>query len=333
MAPLAALVAAFMAAVLPDVPGALPLRVVSDVVECPSRGEVQAALRQVLGEGQESGGWTLWYGRDTAAPVAERGASLLMELVDPAGERLTVRRIPSAPDDCAAIGTAMAAVVERSLRDLGWTRGDPLPESAGPWAPEAPAATMPEAVAEKPVAPVGSADRLPRLLLGAGPGWGTSSRLGTNLLLDARLGLLGPLCLRLGALAFAGSASTSLPSTSNGRASLSSRTFTISPQAAFLLGPLELAGGPVVWLAADQASSSNLPRVGRGSRLVMAVGAGIGVVLPLSRRWRVGLDLAAVRVVFAPDITVDWNGTRSKVLAPAPWQGLAAAKLEFVPWP
>jgi hypothetical protein len=174
---------------------------------------------------------------------------------------------------------------------------------------------------------------VPRLVLGAGPVFGTSSRLGTNLLLDARVRVAGPFCLRLGAAALAGSDSESVPSAGNGRVSLSSRTFTLSALAAFVTGPVELAGGPVVWLAADEASSSDLPRVASGTRVVVAAGVGIGVALPVSPRWRVGLDLEGVRVAFAPDTYLDWNGTRTMVLAPSPWQGMAKVKLEFLPWP
>lgn len=324
MAPLAALVASILVAVVPDGPGALPLRVVSDLVECPSRGEVQAALRQVLGEGQASGGWTLWYGRDPAAPAAERATNLVMELADSAGERLTVRRIPTSPGDCAAIGTAMAAVVERSLRDLGWTQGAPLPESAGPKPREV------TATAAAPAPETNPKDQGPRLVLGAGPLFATSSRLGSNLLFEARARAFGPLCLRLGAAALSGSASESL---GLGRVSLSSRTFSLAALVAFMLGPVEVSGGPMVLLGADQASSSELQRIGSGTRAVLAVGGGIGVAVPLGKRWRVALELDGARTVFAPEAYVSLNGTRTTVLTPPSWQGMAVAKLEFVPWP
>lgn len=306
---------------------------VSDIAECPSPIEVRSALRQVLGEDEQTaGGWTLWYGRDPVAPAAEREASVLMELADPTGERLVTRRIPTPTGDCAAIGSAMAAVVERSLRDLGWTRGEPLPESAGPRPPaESPATKAGAASPEKSATPAEVEKRPgPRLLLGAGPMFGSSSRLGMNLLVDARLRVLGPFYMRVGAAVLAGSASESL---AGGRVSLSSRTFTLSPLAATVVGPVELAGGPVVWLAADRASSSGLQQVHEGTRLMMAVGVGIGVAVPLSQRWRVGLDLQGVRTAFAPDTYVDLNKIQTTVLAPPSWQALAAAKLEFVPWP
>jgi hypothetical protein len=325
MAPFIAL-AALVAAVSHDVPGTLPLRVVSDVTQCPSPGDVQSALRLALGEGEQAaGGWTLWYSRDPAAPAAERATSLLMELADPAGERLVSRRIPTTTGDCAAIGTTMAAVVERSLRSLGWSRGEPLPGSAEP-AKLARAGAEPASVQEP-----GTATRLPpRLVLGAGPLFATSPRLGINLLLDARLRVAGPLCVRLGAAAFAGETSESQ---GTGRVALSSRTFSLAVLAAFILGPVELAGGPVMLLAADQASSKDLPKVGSGTRAVLAVGVGVGADLPLSKRWRIGLELDGARVAFAPEAYLDLNGTKTTVLAPAPWQVIAAAKLEFVPWP
>jgi hypothetical protein len=336
MAPLAALVSALVAAALPAAAGPFAVRAISDIAECPSPSEVRSALRQVLGEGeQQSGGWTLWYGRGSVAAAAGREASLLMELADPTGERLVTRRIPTPAGDCAAIGTAMAAVVERSLRDLGWTRGEPLPESVGPRPPtEAEAAKTDETLTEKSAAPSDAAVNKhgPRLLLGAGPAFGTSSRLGTNLLVDARVRMVGPVYVSLGAAVFGGSSSESVP-VGNGRVSLSSRTFTLSTLAAMIVGRVELAGGPVVWLAADQASSSGLQKVDSGTRVMLAVGAGMGVSVPLSQRWRIGLDLQGVRVAFAPEAYVDLNGTRTPVLVPPAWQGMVAAKLEFVPWP
>jgi hypothetical protein len=329
MAPFAALVSVIVAVALPAAPGSVGVRVVTDIAECPSPGEVRSALRQALGEGEHAaGGWTLWYGRDSAVPAAEREASLSMELADPMGERLVSRRILTSAGDCAAIGTVMAAVVERSLRDLGWTRGEPLTKSAQPAKPT-------EVTVSKPAETTDAVQKkhVPRLVLGAGPVYATSSRVGTNLLLQARVRVAGPFCLRLGAAAFAGSASESLSSASTARVTLSSRSFTLSPLAAWVVGPVELAGGPVVLLAADHASSAELPRAGSGTRMVMAVGAGVGVAVPLSKRWRLGLCLEGFRVAFAPDTYVDWNGTRTTVLAPSPWQGMASARLEFVPWP
>lgn len=330
---LAATFSGLLLAANPGEPGRLALRVTSDNPDCPSSLEVKSALRQVLGDSDPSG-WALWYGRDPALPPAERDATVLMELLDPAGERVAVRRIPALPGECAAVGTAMAAVVERSLRGLGWTRGEPLPESAGQRTPaEVVAPEHARVVIPGPATP--SANRPPRLVLGAGPSFATSSRLGMNLLLEARVRVVGPLCLRLGGEVLAGSASESLPSAGTARVTLSSRAFTVAPWLAFTLGAAELGGGAVLLIAVDQGTSSNLSPRGSGARAVVAVGAGVGVAVRLASRWRVGLGLDLVRVAFAPDYYVELNGQKTPVpvLAPSPWQGVASAKVEFVAWP
>jgi hypothetical protein len=315
-----ALISTFVVAQAVVTGAPVAVRLTSDIAQCPSSVQVQSALRQVLGDGEQSaGGWVLSYGRDPSAPAAERDASVLMELVDPAGERLAVRRIPASPGDCAAIGTAMAAVVERSLRTLGWTRGEPLPESARQTKPTEP--TTP--TAQK---------RVPRLVLGAGPSIGTSPRLGTNLLLEARVHVAGPVCLRLGGGLLAGSENQDVGS-GTARVTLTSRTFTAAPLAAFALGPVELAGGPILLLAVDQGTSSNLATGGSGAREVLAVGAGIGVAARLSARWRLSLGLEGFRVAFGADYFVDIDGKRTVVLPPSPWEGIASAKLEFIAWP
>jgi hypothetical protein len=296
----------------------LAVRLTSEIAECPASAQVQTALRQVLGDGQPSAGeWVLSYRRDPSAAGANRDASVLIELVDPVGERLVVRRIPASPGECDAIASAMAAVVERSLRTLGWTRGEPLPESARPT--EATDPSTPPA-REPP----------PRLVVGAGPSIGTSPRIGANLLLEARACLVGPLCLRLGGGLLAGSQGQDVGS---GTAHLSSRYFTAAPLAAFVLGRVELAGGPLLLLAVDHGNAASLAEQQSGYRAVLAVGVAIGVALRLSPRWRVSLGLEGLRVALGADYVVMVAAQRAVVLSPSPWEGIASAKLEFVAWP
>jgi hypothetical protein len=316
----AALVSTFMLAqaVLAAAPTPVALRLSSDVAECPSSVQVQSALRQVLGDGDRSvGGWVLFYGRDPSAPEAERDASVLMELVDPAGVRLAERRIPASPGDCSAIASAMAAVVERSLRTLGWTKGETLPEAA-----RRPSATK----SSRPTA----RKRGPRLLLGLGPSFGTSPRTGLNLLLEARVRVAGPACLRLGGGLFSGSESQNVGS---GKANLTTRYFTAAPLAAFALGTLELAAGPILLLSFDHGSTQGLAQGSSGDREVLAVGLGLSVAVRLSARWRVSLGLEGYRVALGADYFVELNGRRTVVLSPSPWEGIASAKLELVVWP
>ena len=317
----AALVSTFVVAqaVLAAEPTPVAVRITSDVAEFPSSVQVQSALRQVLGDGDRSaGGWVLSYGRDPSAPEAERDDSVLLELIDPSGVRLAVRRIPAAPGDCGAIASAMAAVVERSLRTLGWTKGEPLPEAAR--RPSAPEPSTPTA-----------RKRGPRLVLGLGPSFGTSSRAGINLLLEARLRVAGPVCLRLGSGLFSGSDSQNVGS--SGKASLTTRYFTAAPLAAFAFGSLELAAGPILLLSFDHASTQGLAQGGSGDREVLAAGLGLGVAVRLAARWRVSLGLEGYRVALGADYFVQINGAKAVVLSPSPWQGIASAKLEFVAWP
>ena len=317
----AALVSTFVVAqaVLAAAPTPVAVRITSDAAECPSSVQVQSALRQVLGDGDRSaGGWVLSYGRDPSVPEAERDASVLLELIDPAGVRLAVRRIPAAPGDCDAIASAMAAVVERSLRTLGWTKGEPLPEAAR------------HTSAPEPSTPT-ARKRGPRLVLGLGPSIGSSPRAGINLLLEARLRVAGPVCLRLGGGLFSGSDSQNVGS--SGKASLTTRYFTAAPLAAFALGSLELAAGPILLLSFDHGSTQDIAQGSSGDREVLAAGLGLGVALRLAARWRVSLGLEGYRVALGADYFVQINGVKTVVLSPSPWQGIASAKLEFVAWP
>jgi len=103
--------------------------------------------------------------------------------------------------------------------------------------------------------------------------------------------------------------------------------------AGFALGRMELAGGPALLLAFDHASSDSLAQGGSGDREVLAVGAAIGVAARLSPRWRLSLGLEGFRVALGANYVVDLAGKKTVVLTPFPWEGIASAKLEFVPWP
>jgi hypothetical protein len=305
-------------AVLSAGPAPLSVRLTSDVAECPSSPQVEVALQQILGDGQQSAhGWVLSYGRDPSAPEAERKSSVLMELIDPAGQRLAVRQIPASPSDCGAVASAMAAVVERSLRSLGWTRGEPMPESARP-------TSMMESLPSPVRRP------LPRLVLAAGPSIGSSARAGTNLLLEARVRVAGPVCIRLGGGVLSGSDSERVGS---GTVRLTSRYFTAAPLATLVAGRVEFAAGPALLLAFDHGSSASLAQSGSGDREVLALGAAIGVATSLTPRWRLSLGLEGFRVALGADYVVDIAGKRTVVLPPSPWEGIASAKLEFVAWP
>ena len=311
--------------VLASAPAPIAVRLESSIVECPSTSELRSALRQVLGEGQWSAdGWVLAYRRDPSAEESDRDASLFMEIIDPAGEHLAERRIPAALQDCPAIAGAMAAVVERSLRTLGWTRGESLPESARP--AHATETRKPTEQDSKPTV----RERSPRLVLGAGPSMGTSPRTGANLLLEARVRAAGPLCVQLGGGLLSGSDSQNVEA---GTVRLTSRYFTAAVVVDLALRRMELAGGPIVLFGFDHGSSSDLDRGGSGYRATLAVGATIAIAVRLSPRWRLGVGLEGFRAAPGADYAVDIGGKRTVVLPPPSWTGIGAMRLEFVAWP
>jgi len=310
-------------AALASTPAPTTLRLESSITECPSVPELQSALRQVLGDGQWSAdGWVLAYRRDPPAGEVDRDASLLLEVVDPAGERLAERRISATSEDCPAIAGAMAAVVERSLRTLGWTLGDPVPLSARPTSVTE--SRKPPEPDSKPMV----RERPPRLVVGAGPWLGTSPRTGTNLLLEARVRAAGPLCLQLGGGLLSGSESQSVGS---GSVRVTSRYFTAALLAVSAFGPVELAGGPSLLFGVDHGTG--IDQVSSGDLATLAVGATVGAALRLSRRWRISAELKGFRAALGADFVVNINGNRTVVLAPTSWTGIAAVSLEFVAWP
>jgi hypothetical protein len=310
----AALASTVLTALLAAIP--VMVRPSSDVEDCPSSLQVQSALRRVLGDTEPSDGWVLSYGRDPAASGTSRDADVLMELFDPGGESVLVRRISAG--ECAVVANVMAAVVERSLRTLGWTQNAPLPEI-----------TRTEAT---PSSPAPAKKRLPRLVLGMGPSLGTPPQAGTNLLLEARVRVAGPVFLQLNGGIFAGSDSQTVGA-GVGKASVSSRSFTAAPLLALARGPVELAGGPALMLSFDHASSQGISVTGSGNRRLVAVGVGITAAMRLSARWRVSLGLEGFRVAAGGHYIVAIDGKKVEVLAPSPWQGFACLKMEFVAWP
>lgn len=316
-------------AVVAPMPAPMAVRLESSIRECPTAFELQAALRQVLGDGQwSSDGWVLAYRRDASAANADRDVSLLMEVVDPAGEHLVERRISATQQDCPAVAGAMAAVVERSLRTLGWTRGEPLPMSARQtYVVDSRKPTEP---VSQPTAPLPVArERPPRLIVGVGPALGISPRTGTNLLLEARVHAGGPLYLQVGGGLLSGTDSQAVGA---GTARLTSRNFSVAPLAVFVFGRMELAGGPIALVGIDDGSSTGLDQGGSGYRATLAVGATLAASLRLSPRWRLSAGLEGFRAALGADYAVTVGGKRTVVLAPSSWTGLAAVRLEFVAW-
>jgi hypothetical protein len=279
--------------------------------DCPSPAQVESALGRVLGPG-DNAAWVLTYGSTPAS--ATQAPSVWMSLFDPNGQRAAHRQF--APDrDCAALASAMAAVVERSLHALGWTRGEPLPDGVPPQEP------LPQA--PEPL-------RLPRLTLGLGPAIGTAADMGTNLELDARVLLAGAFSLRAGGELLANEATQTI---GGGRASKTGRHLTLGVLSTLLRRRLHLDAGLVVLLGIDRAKTEGLSEPATGWRASVAVGLLLGAGARFSRRWRIAAGIEGLRAVAHGDYVVQLDQRRALVLAPSTWQAVAYARLEFVAWP
>jgi hypothetical protein len=289
------------------------VHVESKGVECPSADQVEMALRHVgvLGE-NATPGWALYYGTAPFVAATPQTSFVWMDLASPTGQVVARRKLPNDGSDCAAIASAMAVVVERSLHELDWTRGEPLPENVRP-RKEEPAPTRP-----------------PRLILGMGPAAGTSARAGFNLLLEARLRVVGPLSVRLGGGLLAGHDSQSV---GTGKASVTSRQVSATVLSTLPWGRLHLDAGLVFQVSIDRGKTEDLPDSAEGRREALATGLLLGAGVRLSTRWRLAVDIEALRTVAGADFVVNLEGSRGVVLPPPVWQGMVCGKLEFVAWP
>ena len=289
------------------------VRVESKGVECPSADQVDMALRHVgvLGENATTG-WVLYYGTSPMVAATHQAPFVWMYLASPTGQAVARRRLPNDGSDCAAIAGAIAVVVERSLHDLDWTRGEPLPENVRtkkeePW----------------PARP-------PRLILGMGPAAGTSALVGLNLLLEARLQVSGPLSLRLGGAVLAGHDSQAV---GTGKASVTSRQVSATVLSTLSRSRAHLDAGLVFLVSIDRGKTEVLPDSADGRREALATGLLLGAGVRLSTHWRLAVDIEALRTVAGADFVVELAGSRRVVLPPPLWQGIVCGKLEFVAWP
>ena len=287
---------------------------------CPSRVQVEAALREALGSDGPSG-WTLSYAREVAGEAAAGQAALQMEFFAPTGERRAVRRIPVAAGDCIAAAQAMAVIVERTLRLVGWTRGEALPPSQRPPTPAVKSASVAPSPPQTPA--------LPRLTVGLDPALATAPTLGATVFLNLRLRLLGNVHVRLGGQPLA--ATTSEPAR-KGTAHLDSRRYAMAFLFAGYARRVELQAGAEVQLTRDNGSTENIALGGDGTRNLLALGVVAGAALALSSRWRLGVEVGGYRTAVEPEFYVTTDAGRLIVLHRSPWDGLFALRIEYVLW-
>ena len=63
------------------------------------------------------------------------------------------------------------------------------------------------------------------------------------------------------------------------------------------------------------------------------MGAGLAIALQLASRWRLSATLEGFHATLGGDYVVVVNGSRTVVLSPPSWEGIASAQVEFVAWP
>jgi hypothetical protein len=292
------------------------VRVESGGVACPSAAQVETALLHVgVSTAIADTGWVLSYGGVSSTATTPATPFVWMDLTSPTGQLIARRQLPNDDSDCGAIAAAMSAVVERSLHELGWTRGEPLPEGAR--------ATKPQAAQGEPPKP-------PRLILGMGPAVGTSARADLDLVLEARLQVAGPFSFRLGGGLLGRGDSQPVGA---GRARVTSRHVNATILSTLPRGRLHLDAGAVFMVSIDRGKTEALAESAEGTRAALAAGVILGGGVRLSPRWRLALELQGLRAVAGGDFVVNLDDGRKTVLSPPTWQGIVCAKLEFVAWP
>jgi hypothetical protein len=258
---------------------------------CPSEAEVIGALTARLGE-TARGSVRLVYGAAQDDP-----SRLEIELqID---DRPSLRRRLPAAGSCAALADAIAIIVDRHLRGIGWTEGTPLP---GP--PRPPPSGL-----------------FPRLAgTAGGGGW---ARWAATATVGAQVRLAEPLALELGVVLPRRSRTEVLATGARVRADgLLARAGLVA--APWRAGPVNLLAGPDLLLTIDAGRGEGLEDARGAVRTSVAAGAQAGVRLPFGGRFALCLSAFGWRRVTAQPFTVGGVG---RVLAPPRWQAAALVQL------
>ncbi len=296
------------------------VRLEANPIDCPSAEQLKAMLAHAGISVAATAEWVLSYGNASPGTLEAGAPFVWMDLTRATGELVARRQFPRDGGDCGAIATAMSVVVERSLHELGWTRGEPLPSGGQSATPQA----APAAAAPSPRPP------RPLLVVGLGPIAGTSAQMGVNLVLEARLRVAGPLSFRLGGGLLAKDDDQAV---GNGRAQVSSRHLAMAILSTFGTGRARLDAGAVLVGSLDRGTTEGLAENRSGYRAALAAGPVLGIGTALSPRWRLAFELQGLRALASGDFVVTLDDGGRTVLPPPTWQGIACAKLEFAPWP
>jgi hypothetical protein len=274
---------------------------VSRGLECPGASAIERALaRRVSPAGP---GWRVVVDR-----VEGAGSSLRLRLRQPDGAAVLERVIDLESASCETAADAMALIVERYFRELGWS----APQPRAP----APAAEL-VAVRPPPAEPA-----RPRVLVFAGPmSWTRGSRpIGVGG--ELRVRVAGPLHLGAGFLLPGTSTTQTLPG--GGQATLSAVPFVLRALAERRWGTWTGLVSLDALLSAERGESSQIARPSSARRFMLAAGGSVGAAWVPAGRLRLAAEVGVARLIGGTDFAVDGYGP---VLAPPAWQGLAALRL------
>jgi hypothetical protein len=275
-----------------------PWRVeVSPVVACPDRVMVERALERRGPPARP--GWRVQL--DGAGE-----GTLRLILRQPAGEAALERELHRQGTGCESAADAVAVVVERYFRELDWS------------APPAPATV----VAAPPSPP--RRENLARALLLLGPMVRDGSLAAA---LELRLRVAGPLHVGLGGALPAATTSEALP---GGEARLSRWPFLLRALGETRGNRWALSGGLDGVIGFERGTTRGIAQPSSRTRWTVAAGAVAGVAWLPAPRLRVAAEVGLDRLLAGNDFQVEGYG---RVLAPPPWQGMAALRLGWALWP
>jgi hypothetical protein len=275
---------------------------------CPAEAEVAAAVAARLpADPRATAGWRL-----SVAPIAGGERAVLLELADATGMPRLGRTLAIGESTCRSIADAVALVVERYFSELG-SGEDAAAERA----------RMSPAPAPAPVL-----EARPRLEAIGAAGGGHYAGLGPRAALELRARIVG--AFELGAGVGLPATRTEAITGGTGSARLISWPLRLTAGAVFAIGT-----GRALGVAADalfsveSARTEGIPHVADNSRTTLGLGASLTAMQRLSRRFRVGIELAAHRDAGPAFMLDGQNGTRREVLEVPSWDLLASVRVGF----
>ncbi|HEV3193494.1 MAG TPA: hypothetical protein VGY54_23460 [Polyangiaceae bacterium] len=283
--------------------------------DCPTEAQVRDALnRRVPASEADGERWMLRY-KVEGDPSARRVA---FRLESSPGQAVLERVFALPANQCLAAAATMAAMVERYLRDVGWTAGLPLPRAT---------------ISREPTHAASAAGGISSetLWVTAGASIHVASKAQATATVGGDVHIVGP--LRFALALFLPPIGTQESLAPRGSVEAQEWPLQIAPMLAFADGPFEWSAGPQVLLALEVARASGISSSASGSRVLASIGAGGCLSYRLAAAWRVGMDIALYRSLSEKTFYVTEGATEKDVLSPPDWQALAGISVRYLVLP